>query len=449
MRPEGGRLQLAGGARVAGALQVLGDKSISHRALLIGAVAEGDILVEGLSSAQDVISSAVAVQALGVILTDTTNVQLEHESTKALELDWEVVVRGQGWAALKSPPESVDVGNSGTTIRVLLGILAGSPVEATLTGDESIKNRPMGRVVEPLRRMGARISGQQGGELAPLHVVGAELTGTEHRLDVPSAQVKTALLMAGLRAAGATSVEEPARSRDHTEKMLKYLGVPIEESGNRLIVKSTNIQGSTSLSIPGDFSSAAFWLAAAAILPGSEVGIDEVGLNPTRTAFLDVLRDFGADVRIEGLREECGEPRGSVMVRAADRRPVEVDPAVAPRLIDELPLVAVLGAFAEGETVVRGAAELRVKESDRVSSITEGLRRMGADIEPLPDGFAVRGGPRPRGAEVSSHGDHRIAMALAVAALGAEGETLISGWDAVAVSYPGFERDLERLRAGT
>lgn len=445
----GGRssLELVGGGRLEGALRVPGDKSISHRALLLGSVAEGSMPVSGLSPAADVASSSVAVQTLGVKVEAITKSTVELLSSRALEYDWEVMVHGSNWDGLASSRAPVDVRNSGTTIRVLLGILAGSRARATLTGDASIRRRPMARVVDPLRRMGADIDGRDGGDLAPLTVRGRPLRGAEHELTVASAQVKTALLMAGLRASGETAVREPARSRDHTERMLKYLGVQISESGNRYSVKSTKIR-SAPLTIPGDFSSAAFLLAGAAILPGSRVHIEGVGLNPTRTAFLDILRRYGASVHVESRHEECGEPRGAVEVAAGDRRPIEVGPEDVPVAIDELPLVAVLGAFAEGESRVYGAAELRVKESDRVTAIVDGLRRMGVDIRAQPDGFTIRGGPRPRGTTVSSHGDHRIAMALAVAALGTDGGTAIGGWDAVAVSYPGFEADLARLRTG-
>lgn len=442
-----GSLRLRGGGRLEGALRVPGDKSISHRALLIGSVCDGEVPIKGLSPAEDVAASAVAIMSLGVNLGLDTKALLQLCSSRALQLDWEIVVNGSGWERLSSPKRDVDVGNSGTTIRVLLGILAGSHVQATVTGDDSIRRRPMGRVVEPLRRMGAEITGADGGARAPLTVRGHPLQGVEHRLEVASAQVKSALLMAGLRASGTTTVIEPAPSRDHTERMLKYLGGQISQSGNRYSVKSTSIQGAE-LTVPGDFSSAAFLLAGAAILPGSRARIDGVGLNPTRIAFLDILRRFGADVHVERLHDQSGEPVGVVEVAASDRRAVEVDAAEVPGAIDELPLVAVLGAFAEGTTHVSGAAELRVKESDRISAVTDGLTRMGAAIQPRPDGFVVYGGPPLKGSEVSSHGDHRIAMALAVAALGAEGDSTIAGWEAVGVSYPGFEAHLALLRAG-
>jgi 3-phosphoshikimate 1-carboxyvinyltransferase len=302
----------------------------------------------------------------------------------------------------------------------------------------------MGRVVKPLQEMGAQISSQDGGEHAPLQVTGGPLSGRAHVLPVASAQVKSALLLAGLLADGETSVTEPAPSRDHTERLLRYLKVPVVSGRNQLIVKSTNIQNA-SVTIPGDISSAAFLLVAAALLPGSEIAIEKVGVNPTRTGILEILRMFGARVEISDLEDESGEPRGTVRIRAGDRRPLDVSGDLTVAALDELPLIAVLGSAAEGETVVQDASELRVKESDRIAAIVEGLTLMGADIEGTPDGFVVRGPRQLLGGAVDAAGDHRIAMALAIAALTAEGETTISGWDSVGISYPGFERDLEHL----
>ena len=302
----------------------------------------------------------------------------------------------------------------------------------------------MGRVVKPLLKMGAEIEGEDGGERAPLSVRGKRLHGVAHALSIASAQVKSALLIAGLLADGETSVEEPAASRDHTERLLKYLGVPIVSSGNRHSVKSTNIQNA-SVTIPGDISSAAFLLVAAALLPDSEIVIERVGLNPTRTGILDMLRRFGSRVELTAQGEASGEPFGSVRLRAGDHRPLDIGGDSVVAALDELPLIAVLGTAADGTTVVRDAAELRVKESDRIAAIVDGLSRMGADISAEPDGFVVRGPVQLHGAAVDAAGDHRIAMALAIAALTADGETTISGWDSVDISYPGFEQDLERL----
>lgn len=424
-----------------GELPVPGDKSISHRAVLLAAAGRGVMEVLNPSPADDVQRSVDAIRALGVRGAETkgqAKPELSQLSSRTLRLF------GESWEGLTSPTAPLDAGNSGTTIRILLGLLAGGQATATLTGDSSLRRRPMDRVVEPLRRMGARIRGESGGAFAPLTVEGTALSGADHDLPVPSAQVKTALLLAGLEASGRTSVHETPRSRDHTERMLKYLGVQVTESNSRLIVERTNFSNAP-VEVPGDFSSAAFLLAAAAILDGSQVRLPGIGLNPTRLGFLELLERYGALATIEERAERCGEPRGTIALRAGDRRPLRVEPGLVPRCIDELPLVAVLGALAEGDTEVRGAAELRVKESDRIEALAEGLGAMGGRFEPLPDGFVVRGEGRLRGARVDAHGDHRVAMALAVAGLAAQGETVIEGWSCVGVSYPGFERDLGRL----
>jgi 3-phosphoshikimate 1-carboxyvinyltransferase len=427
---------------VAGELTVPGDKSISHRAVLIASVGDGDCRIGGLSTAEDVEASRGAMEALGVVISND-NPQVESLKQSTRRLDRELLVEGRGWDGLKAPATTIFCQNSGTTARTLLGVLAGRPFKAQLDGDASLRGRPMARVVDPLRQMGASIAGE--GEHLPLEISGGGLRGIGYASRVASAQVKTALILAGMQAAGETVYSEPEISRDHTERILKYLGASIEESADQLIIKSTYIQNASSLSVPGDLSSAAFALVAAAILPGSEVTITGVGLNPTRTGILDVLTDFGAAVEIEGLKEVCGEPRGTVTVRAGDRRPIQVAGGLIVRTIDELPLVGVLGAFAEGETVVRDAAELRVKESDRIATLAAGLEALGARVETFPDGMSIKGPSKLRGAAVDPKGDHRIAMALAVAALGAEGQTEVSGWEAVGVSYPEFLSDLESL----
>jgi 3-phosphoshikimate 1-carboxyvinyltransferase len=431
--------------RLEGELRVPGDKSISHRALLVGALGEGPYAIRGLSPAADVASSARAVASLGVRLSNDSESLLEGWPQRGEGRDSQILVESPGWGAWNVPGEELDVGNSGTTIRLLLGCLAPSSVRATLTGDESIKRRPMRRVVDRLRRMGARIEGEDGGDRAPLTVTGADLTGADHELDVASAQIKSALLLAGLRAGGSTSVREPSRSRDHTERLLRYLGVHIDESKDRLIVKATDIRN-RDLQVPGDLSSAAFLLVGAAILPGSDVSVPGVGINPTRAGILEILRRYGASVDVTDEHEVCGEPVGTVRVRAGDRRALEVSGALVVEAIDELPLVAVLGAFADGgTTVVRDAAELRVKESNRVRTVADGLRAAGVEAETSPDGFAVRGVGGMPGGVVSSAGDHRIAMAFAVAGLGSRDGVTVEGWDAVGVSYPGFGEDLDRL----
>jgi 3-phosphoshikimate 1-carboxyvinyltransferase len=424
---------------------VPGDKSISHRALLISAVGEGDCRIEGLSDSLDVGATRSVLVSLGVMISSNAQSQVEAHKLSTGAFDWEILVGGQGWDALRAPVGLLDCANSGTTARSLIGVVAGRPFETSLDGDKSLKRRPMLRVVEPLRSMGASIEGGDGGRYLPLHVRGGRLVGIEHRSPVASAQIKTCLMLAGMQASGETAIEEPGTSRDHSERMLEYLGVSIERSPNRVVVKSTNIQNASSLSVPGDLSSAAFLLVGGAILPGSEVTVHDVGLNPTRTGILDVLERFGAEVVTSDVHDVCGEPRGSVTVRAGDRRPVTIGGSDIARTVDELPLVAVLGAYAEGDTVLADAAELRVKESDRIASMAGGLRAMGARVDTTPDGLVVRGTGGLRGASVDAAGDHRIAMALAIAGLGAEGSTGISGWESVAISYPGFLTAVEDL----
>jgi 3-phosphoshikimate 1-carboxyvinyltransferase len=428
--------------RLVGELRVPGDKSISHRALLIAGLGEGECAISGISTADDVSATRGAMEALGVVMRHT-NSQVEASKASTGALDSQILVDGRGFNALKQVEGAIFCQNSGTTARCLAGVVAGRPFQTTLDGDASLRRRPMERVTDPLRAMGARIETTDG--RLPLVIRGGELAGVEYRSPVASAQVKTAVLLAGLQARGETAFEEPAQSRDHTERILEYLGVSIERSIDRLIVKSTDIRNASSLSVPGDLSSAAFLLVAAAILPGSEVTVRDIGLNPTRTGILDMLRRFGADVAVTGEREDSGEPRGDVTVRAADRRPVEISGEDIVRTIDELPLVAVLGAFADGETVIRDAGELRLKESDRIATLAAGLRTMGAEVRVFDDGMAVAGRAKLRGAQVESAGDHRIAMAFAIAGLAASDPTEVGDWESVAVSYPEFGRDLDAL----
>lgn len=431
-------------ASLQGSLSVPGDKSISHRALLLAALAGGECRIENAAVSQDVRSTAAVLRQLGVGV-DVPDVQLQGTTSFDEGLGapaYRITVEVDPWA---SPANPLNCGNSGTTMRCLMGALAGQPLNVVLVGDDSLSLRPMERVASPLRQMGARISTEQGH--APVAIVGADLHGVHLTETVRSAQVKTAILLAALRASGQTSFAEVPGARDHTERMLQYLKCFIDKAGDSFIVRPTSLQGVPEISVPGDISSAAFHLVGAAIMPGSDVRVLDCGLNPTRTGVLDLLTRFGARVEISREQVRCNEPLGEIRVRPDDRRPVHVGADEIPRIIDELPLVAVLGAFADGETVVSGASELRVKESDRIATICDGLTRMGVEIEQRPDGFVVhgRGGTSVKGGTVESFGDHRIAMALAVAGLSASGSSVINGWEAVAVSYPEFERDLSSL----
>ena len=407
-----------------GTITVPGDKSISHRALLLGALAEGTTTVHNFLRSADCLSTASCLKALGV-------------GIEGLEGSGPVTVTGRGLQGLAEPEDVLDAGNSGTTARLLLGILAGQPFTALLTGDASLRRRPMARVTAPLARMGAQILGRRDGSLLPLAVRGGRLRGGHFALPVASAQLKSALLLAGLNAEGETSITEPAPSRDHTERMLAAWGVPLRRAGSSVILPAGPRLRAQTVSVPGDISAAAFFLVAAAILPGSQVTIKGVGVNSTRTGVLDVLARMGAPVSLTNRHEESGEPLADITVAAAPLQGVEIAGPLIPRLIDEIPALAVAACYAQGETVIRDAAELRVKESDRLAALARELGALGADIRELPDGLIIRGRPL-HGGEVKSHGDHRLAMALAVAALAARGPVTIAGADCVSISFPTF-----------
>jgi 3-phosphoshikimate 1-carboxyvinyltransferase len=405
-----------------------GDKSISHRAAILGAMAEGPTLIHNYSPAADCASTLSCLRGLGVAITrqaDTVSIDGSLDSWRA-------------------PAAVLDAENSGSTIRMLAGALAGRPFRSVVTGDESLRRRPVERVAVPLRAMGAAVLTTDG--KPPITIEGGRLRGLSYDLPVASAQVKTAVLLAGLQAEGRTTVREPAPSRDHTERMLPAFGVRVDRDGLAATVEGGARLRGAELTVPGDASSAAFLVVAALVLPDSEVRLDGVLLSPTRTAFLDVLRAMGG--RIEARREATDpEPVGSVVASSSSLTGTTVDPALVPSLIDEVPALAVASAFARGEFRVHGASELRVKESDRIAALVEGLAALGARVSELPDGLVVRGGTPLRGARVRSHGDHRIAMALSVAALAAEGATEVEGAECVAVSFPGFYDLLERGRA--
>ena len=430
MTPQSEVLTVAPGRPLRGLLRVPGDKSISHRAAILGGIARGVTRVSGFLRAEDCLSTLRCLRALGVVI---------QEQGDVLEI--------QG-GPLAEPEDVLDVGNSGTTIRLLAGVLAGHPFHSVLTGDASIRRRPMARVAEPLRQMGARISGRRGGRLAPLAIAGAPLRGIAYTTPVASAQVKSAVLLAGLFAQGETSVTEPSQSRDHTERMLGAFGVPVRRAGLTARVTGPATLRGAAVRVPGDLSSAAFFLVAGALVPGSEVAVADVGINPTRTGVLDILRLMGAHVEVRDEREDGGELVGTVVVRAAPLRGIMIGGGVIPRAIDELPVLAVAACLAAGETVIRDAAELRVKESDRVAVLARELGRLGADIAPQPDGLVIAGGRRLHGGRVRSGGDHRIAMALAVAGLCADGPVIIEDSACVETSFPGFEAALRRATGG-
>jgi 3-phosphoshikimate 1-carboxyvinyltransferase len=407
---------------VNGSIQLPGDKSISHRYAMLGAIAEGPSQIHFFSPSADCQSTLACLGKLGVTIGRKENV---------------VTLRGAGLRGLRQPREVLDAGNSGSTMRMLAGILAGQPFRSVLSGDASLSRRPMQRVIDPLARMGARIKSAEGAR-PPLEIEGVALQPIRYELPVASAQVKSAVLFAGLYAEGATEVVEQVATRDHTEIALEQMGVEISRHRQTISVRGPARLKGTTVHIPGDISSAAFFLAAALLVPESNLVIQNAGLNPTRTAILDVLVSMGGNIRVLNVEMLHGELIGDVHVESSRLEGGEIPPVMIPRLIDELPVLAVLGTQTEKGLSFRGAGELRVKESDRLASVGENLRRMGAEVEEFPDGLRVAGQQALRGAEIDSYGDHRIAMAFAVGGLVAQGTTLIRGSDCVDVSFPDF-----------
>ena len=421
-----------------GVVQVPGDKSISHRALLFGAIAEGTTRITGLLPAEDPLSTAACLRAMGVTIS-------------AIEAGQPVSVEGVGLDGLREPEDVLDCGNSGTTMRLMLGLLAGrAGRHFVLTGDGSLRRRPMQRVGGPLAQMGAQISGRSGGNLAPLAIRGQQLQGATIRTPVASAQVKSALLLAALTATGDTTVIEPVQSRDHSERMLRAFGAQLSVGGPGLtevtVTPGASLRGQDVI-VPGDISSAAFWLVAGAITPGADLTVQNVGLNPSRTGVLDVLAQMGARIELLNGREVAGEPVGDLRVTHGPLKAFTIGADLIPRLVDEIPVLAVAACYAEGISRVTGAEELRVKETDRLAVMARQLGAMGARIEEFADGLTIEGGIPLHGAEVDSETDHRVAMSLAVAAQVAHGPTQLHRPGAAAVSYPGFWDDLERLQA--
>ncbi len=410
-----------------------GDKSLSHRAVMFAAIAEGTTEINGFLAGEDTLNTARAVRMLGIAVEDFGSGKL--------------VVHGKGLRGLTEPASVLDLGNSGTGMRLLAGLLAGQNFFSVLTGDQYLVKRPMGRIAEPLRNMGAVIDGRSGGKLAPLAIRGGgkNLSSIDYQSPVASAQVKSAVLLCGLYADGITSVTEPYKSRDHTERMLRFFGAEVREEGVRVSVRGNQtLRSAGTLEIPADISSAAFFLVAASIVPGSNLLIRNVGVNPTRTGILDALAAMGADVSQENRREQAGEPVADLRVRYSTLRATEIGGEIIPRLIDEIPAFAVAAASARGTTIIRDAQELRVKESDRIATMATELRKMGVHVRELPGGMEITGGTKLSGALCESHGDHRIAMSLAVAGLAAEGKTTIRDAEWIETSFPGFAALLQK-----
>ena len=418
-----------------GELSVPGDKSISHRSLILNAMARGEARVSGLSNGDDVMSTMACLRGMGVEIAGGN-------------APGEYTIHGRG-PMLEEPGDILDAGNSGTSMRLLAGLLAAQSFLSVITGDASLRSRPMQRIVEPLRRMGAQVMGRRSGTLAPLAVSGGSLKGIEYQLPVASAQVKSCIMLAGLSAEGRTLIRQPALSRDHTERMVTAMGAKVHEDGLDLSVHPGALQA-VDISVPGDISSAAFWIVLGLCHPDARVLVRGVGLNPSRTGIIDALQAMGAGSSLQLLNErtEGGEPVADILATTAQMHGTEIGGDMIPRILDEAPILAVAACFANGETTIRDAAELRVKESDRIATTVSELSRLGASIEAREDGMVIQGSGRLTGAACQSHGDHRLAMSMAVCGLLAEGETEVHGAADASVSYPTFWDDLVTLAPG-
>lgn len=412
-----------------GVIHVPGDKSISHRAIMFGSIAQGKTTIRHFLRGQDCLSTIDCFRKLGV--------HIEEDGQQ-------ITILGKGWEGLEEPKDILYTGNSGTTTRLIMGILAGRPFHSVLMGDESIGRRPMDRVVLPLREMGASISGRENGKFTPISINGGSLRSIHYKMPVASAQVKSALLFAGLQAEGTTVIEEMAPTRDHTEKMIKEFGGECIREGMTISVKGSQSFEGRDIYVPGDISSAAFFLAAGAIIPGSEIILKNVGLNPTRSGIIDVLKEMGADLELSDLSSN-GEETGTIVIRYSQLKGIEIGGSLIPRLIDEIPIIALMATQAEGETVIKDAEELKVKETNRIDTVVGELKKLGADIESRKDGMVIRGKTALKGGKVSSFGDHRIGMMLAIAALLSKDPVDLENPECISVSYPNFFDDLQKL----
>ena len=425
-------MKLAYSGPIRGEISVPGDKSISHRAVMFGALAKGTTEVTHFLQGADCLSTIDCFRRMGIDIENTPS---------------RILVHGKGLGGLTAPSAALDVGNSGTTLRLISGILAGQDFKVLLDGDASIRRRPMKRIMTPLSMMGADIESLKGNGCAPLSIAGRPLHAIHYQSPVASAQVKSCVLLAGLYADGTTRVTEPALSRNHTELMLHFFGAQVLSEGTTASIQPSPTLEGRFIQVPGDISSAAYFIAAALLIPGSEVLIRNVGVNPTRDGILRVCQAMGADITRLNERSDSGEPTADLLVRHSSLRGTVIEGDLIPTLIDELPVIAVMAALAKGTTVIRDAAELKVKESDRIQVMTENLTRMGADVEATEDGMIIHGGSSLQGTIIDSHQDHRVAMSFAVAALAAEGETEIRDADCVSISYPEFYQDLASLQS--
>ena len=426
--------------RIEGIPTLPGDKSISHRAVLLNSLASGSAHVSNFCEGDDRTAMLGCLRGLGVSIK-----RVRHTDGRSCTDCF--YVRGRGPSGLREPDHVLNAGNSGTTMRLVAGLLAAQPFFSVISGDRSLRSRPMDRIVRPLARMGARIMGRGQDALAPLAIRGGSLKGIEYPLPVASAQLKSALLIAGLYARGRTTVVEPSPSRDHTERMLSAMGADVASDGPVISVGRSDLFA-MDVQVPGDISGAAFWMVLAACHPDARLRISRVGINPTRTGVIDVLEAMGARMTLENIHEDAGEPSADVVVESSELKALEIAGDLIPRVIDEIPILALAATFAEGRTVIRDAHELRVKESDRIAATVEGLRRMGASVEERTDGMVITGGATLKGADVLGHGDHRIAMTMGIAGAIAAGQTAVAGAEAAFVSYPGFWDELSAVAGG-
>ncbi|CAG9622645.1 3-phosphoshikimate 1-carboxyvinyltransferase [Sutcliffiella rhizosphaerae] len=417
-----------------GTIKIPGDKSISHRSVMFGAMAKGKTTVENFLLGEDCLSTIDCFTKLGVTIEKNGS---------------NITVYGNGLEGLTEPTDILDVGNSGTTARLIIGILSGLPFHSVLIGDESIAKRPMKRVTGPLKEMGARIQGNQDGNFTPISIQGGHLRAIDFVSPVASAQVKSAILLAGIQGIGTTTVKEPYKSRDHTERMLRAFGVRVEEDEFTVSVQGgQELKANLHIIVPGDISSAAFYLVAGAIVPNSKITLERVGLNPTRTGILDVLKKMGATMSFSNVEEEAPEPFADITIETSTLNGTEVSGDIIPRLIDEIPIIALMATQAEGTTVIKDAEELKVKETNRIDTVVNELRKMGADIEATDDGMVIKGKSMLTGTNLNSYGDHRIGMMGAIASLIANGETSLENAEAINVSYPNFFEHMEELKKG-
>ncbi|MCM3724398.1 3-phosphoshikimate 1-carboxyvinyltransferase [Neobacillus cucumis] len=416
--------------RLVGEVTIPGDKSISHRSVMFGSIAHGETRVTNFLPGDDCLSTISCFRKLGVTIEESED---------------ELRIIGNGFEGLTEPSEVLDVGNSGTTIRLLMGILAGRPFFSSLVGDESIGKRPMTRVTVPLTQMGAKLDGRKNGDFTPISIRGGQLQSIEYQLPVASAQVKSALILAGLQADGVSTIIEPAETRDHTERMIRQFGGEITKDNQTIRVKGGQNLTASTIHVPGDISSAAFFLVAGAIIPGSEIVLKNVGLNPTRTGIIEVMQKMGAELEIVQAETNDFEPAGDLIIKTSNLKGTVVEGNLIPRLIDEIPIIALLATQAEGTTIIKDAEELKVKETNRIDTVVQELRKLGADIEATDDGMIIHGKSKLTGGKVSSHGDHRIGMMLAIAALLSENTVELERFEAISVSYPNFFTHLNIL----